>query len=73
MKFDYPSTDLMSFPSTGLLASTTTRDNSMMGLCIHTSRQRVLIYGSFSRSYLNKFITTLFIYNYCYKLTLQDY
>jgi hypothetical protein len=27
----------------------------------------------FSHSYSNKFITTLFIYNYCYKLTLQDY
>jgi hypothetical protein len=54
----------------GLLASTTTRNNSMIGLRIHTSRQRVLIYGSFSHSYLNKFITTLFIYNYYYELTL---
>jgi hypothetical protein len=24
-------------------------------------------------TYLNKFITALFIYNCCYKLTLQDY
>jgi hypothetical protein len=60
-------------PSTGFLTSTTTRDNSMMGLRIQTTRQRVLIYGSFSHSYLNKFITTLFIYNHYYKLTLQDY
>jgi hypothetical protein len=27
----------------------------------------------FSHSYSNKFITNLFIHNYCYKLTLQDY
>jgi hypothetical protein len=45
----------------------------MMGLRIYTSRQRVLIYGTFSYSYLNKFITTLFIYNYRYELTPQDY
>jgi hypothetical protein len=44
----------------------------MMGLRTHRSRQRVLIYGSFLHLYLNKFITTLFIYNYCYELTLQD-
>jgi hypothetical protein len=44
----------------------------MMGLRIHTPQQQVLIYGSFPHSYLNKFITTLFIYNYCYKLTLQE-
>jgi hypothetical protein len=46
----------------------TTRDNSTMGLRTPRSRQRVLIDGSFSSFILKQL--QLFLYNYCYELTI---
>jgi hypothetical protein len=57
----------------GLLASTTTRNNSTMRTPhTHFATTSTHLREVFLISYLNKFITTLFIYYYCYKLTLQE-